>query len=103
MTAKLRRLLSGETGSDRGTEILRAAVLAARIDHGLKIDDVVEAVFLDAFEAYPDRPQGVRFGDWLQGLIDPAIKELLAHPDRELENINLARSARAAEQGPGTV
>jgi hypothetical protein len=32
MTAKLRRLLSGETGSDRGTEILRAAVLYDRTD-----------------------------------------------------------------------
>jgi ribosome-associated translation inhibitor RaiA len=86
-----------------GRWVERYPDLSARIDHGLKIDDVVEAVFLDAFEAYPNRPRGVRFGDWLERLIDPAIRELLAHPDRELENINLARSARLAEEGPGAV
>jgi hypothetical protein len=42
-------------------------------------------------------------GEWLQSLIDPAIKELSAHPEQELENINLARSAWAAQPGTGPV
>jgi hypothetical protein len=85
-----------------GRWIERYPALSARIGKGITIDDVVEEVFLDAFEAYGDRPRGNRLGDWLEGLIDPAIKELAAHPDEELENINLARAARAAE-GRGRV
>ncbi len=75
----------------------------AQIGNKLEMADVVEEVFLDAFEQYDRRPKGVRFGEWLEGLIDPAVKELLAHPDEELENIALARTARAAEDGAGAV
>jgi ribosome-associated translation inhibitor RaiA len=55
------------------------------------IADVVEEVFLTAFETYAERPKEVRFGDWLEGLIDSAVKGLLRHPD-ELENVSLART-----------
>ena len=53
--------------------------------------DVVEEVFLTAFETYDDRPSEVRFGDWLDGLIDPAVKDLLRHPE-ELEAVSMART-----------
>jgi len=86
-----------------GRWVERYPAVVARIDKGLKINDIVEEVFLDAFEGYGRRPTDVRFGDWLERLIDPAVKELMAHPDEELENINLARTARAAEQGPEAV
>jgi ribosome-associated translation inhibitor RaiA len=85
-----------------GRWVERYPALSARIGRGVTIDDLVEEVFLDAFEAYPHRPREIRLGDWLDHLIDPAIKELAAHPDKELENINLARAARAAE-GQGSV
>ncbi len=75
----------------------------AQIGKGLKIADLVEEVFLDAFEKYARQPVGVRFGEWLEGLIDPAVKELLKNPDAELENIRQARSARAAEEGRESV
>ena len=75
----------------------------ARIGKKLEIADIVEEVFLDAFEHYGRRPKEVRFGEWLEERIDPAVKELLAHPDRELENIDLARTARAAEKGADAV
>jgi ribosome-associated translation inhibitor RaiA len=86
-----------------GRWVERYPELDAQIDRRLKIADIVEEVFLDAFEGYAKRPREVRFGDWLAHLIDPAIKALAAHTDEELENINLARSARAAEQGPEAV
>jgi len=86
-----------------GRWVERYPEVQARIGRGLEIADVVEEVFLTAFEQYDDRPTGVRFGDWLEGLIDPAVRELHKHGDQELENINLARSARAAEQGPEAV
>jgi hypothetical protein len=66
----------------------------ARIGKGLEIDDLVEEVFLDAFEAYAQRPRQIRFGDWLERLIDPAIKEIANGRDGELENARLARAAR---------
>jgi ribosome-associated translation inhibitor RaiA len=86
-----------------GRRVERYPAVNGRIDKGLKLDDIVEEVFLDAFEGCARRPKDVRFGDWLERLIDQAIKELMAHPDAEMENINLARAARAAEQGPGAV
>ncbi len=75
----------------------------AQIGRKLGMADIVEEVFLNAFERYERRPTQVRFGEWLEGLIDPAVKALLAHPDEELENIALARAARAAEDGAGAV
>jgi ribosome-associated translation inhibitor RaiA len=86
-----------------GRWVERYPDLAARLGKGLDLSDIVEAVFLDAFEGYGHRPKDVRFGDWLESLIDPAVKELRRHPDEELENINLARSAVDAEKGPGLV
>jgi hypothetical protein len=62
---------------------------------------MVEEVFLTAFDQYDRRPAGLRLGDWLDSLIDPAVKALHRNGDAELENINLARSARAADRGPG--
>jgi ribosome-associated translation inhibitor RaiA len=59
------------------------------------VADVVEEVFLDAFEQYEHRSADVRFGDWLASLIDPAAKELLRNPDDELENVSMARSVQA--------
>jgi ribosome-associated translation inhibitor RaiA len=75
----------------------------AQIGRTVQIGDVVEEVFLMAFDRYEHRPKDVRFGDWLEGLIDPAVKQLLAHPDEELENVNMARTSRAAHAGPDAV
>jgi ribosome-associated translation inhibitor RaiA len=86
-----------------GRWVDRIPAVQGRIGRGLELADIVEEVFLTAFEQYDRRPAGLRFGDWLESLIDPAVKAIQAHPDQELENINLARSARAAEAGPGAV
>jgi hypothetical protein len=86
-----------------GRWVERYPALSAQIDKGLKIADLVEEVFLNAFEQYARRPKDLRLGQWLDGLIDPALKEVAAHPDKELENINLARSAWAAKQRTGPV
>jgi hypothetical protein len=82
-----------------GRWVERYPEVSSRIDKGLTINDVVEEVLLNAFEAYENRPRDVRFGVWLEGLIDPSLKELAAHPEQELENINLARSALSAGDG----
>lgn len=86
-----------------GRWIERYPDLAAQLGKGLQLNDVVESVFLAAFERFDSRPLDVRFGDWLDGLIDPAVKRLRDHRDAEIEAINLARSAVEAEGGPGLV
>jgi hypothetical protein len=86
-----------------GRWVQRYPEVNARIDKDFTIADLVEDVFLNAFEGYDKRPHDVRFGDWLDHLIDPTVKALASHPDEELENVNMARSARAAEVGPEAV
>jgi ribosome-associated translation inhibitor RaiA len=81
-----------------GRWIERYPEVAARLGKGLDMDDVVESVFLDAFEGYKHRSREVRFGDWLDSLIDPAIKALRSHPEDQLENIRLVRTAREAQE-----
>lgn len=58
----------------------------------LTLDDLVEEVFLNSFEQYETRAAAVRFGQWLEDLIDPSIKAVLRDPDGELENIAFART-----------
>jgi ribosome-associated translation inhibitor RaiA len=81
-----------------GRWIERYPNIDSQIGKGLTVEDIVEEVFLMAFEEYEGRPAEVRLGDWLDSLIDPAVRALQLHPEEELENINLVRSAREVEQ-----
>lgn len=80
-----------------GRWVERYPEVQGRMGRGLEVIDVVEGVFLAAFEGYDDRPTDVRFGDWLEGLIDPTVRAIAHRPDEELENINMARSACEAD------
>src|SRR5262249_5289791 len=84
-----------------GRWVERYPEVNAQIGARLKVADIVETVLLDAFEGYAHRSKGVRFGDWLEALIDPAIKALRTQPDEALENVNRARSAVEVEPGRG--
>jgi ribosome-associated translation inhibitor RaiA len=86
-----------------GCWIQRYPELDAQIGQGVNIADVVEAVFLLAFEGWTRRPADVPVGMWLQEQIDPALKALQQNRDAELENIEMARSARAAAQDPDNI
>jgi ribosome-associated translation inhibitor RaiA len=86
-----------------GRWVERYPAVNARIGKGLTIDDLVEEVFLNAFESYEKRPKEIRFGDWLEHLIDLSVKTLAGKRDEELENVRMAQSALEAEQGPGTI
>jgi ribosome-associated translation inhibitor RaiA len=80
-----------------GRWLERYPAAEARIGNGVDIDDVVEAVFLDAFEGYEHRPAAVRFGEWMEHRIDPAVRAVAAGSDDWLENVRLARTAREAQ------
>jgi hypothetical protein len=81
-----------------GRWVQRYPDFEAQIGRRVAIADLVEDVFLLAFEGYERRPADVPLGTWLEGLIDPALKQLQRDRDAELENIAMARSARAAVQ-----
>lgn len=82
-----------------GRWIERYPDVAARLGRDLHISDIVEDVFLIAFEEYEYRPKDIRFGEWLGRHIDTAIKAMAHHPEEELENVNMVRLAQAAETG----
>jgi len=86
-----------------GRWVERYPKVSARLGHDLHIGDLVEDVFLIAFEEYEQRSKGIRFGDWLGRHIDTAIKNMANHRDEELANVNMARLARQVESGPGAV
>src|SRR5947209_15665763 len=99
-----RNALSGYDGpvtAQVGRWVERYPQVAARLGNGLAISDIVEDVFLTAFEDYDHRPKEVRFGEWLGHLIDPAVKAMATHPDTEPEHVHMVRLARQAETGPG--
>jgi ribosome-associated translation inhibitor RaiA len=64
-----------------GRWIQRYPDVEEQIGASLKIADLVEEVFLLAFEQYPDRPTHISFREWLEQLIDPAIKDFWRKPE----------------------
>jgi ribosome-associated translation inhibitor RaiA len=82
-----------------GRWVQRYPEAQARIGRGLALGDLVEEVFLNAFERYAQRPDEVSFSNWLEGLIDPSLKLLLRRPDEERENASLARTLRETPLG----
>ena len=82
-----------------GRRVQRFPEFEGRIGNGVEIADIVEDVFLMAFEQYPDRPTDVPFGDWLESLIDPAIRAIERRGDEELESIHFAQAACALDRG----
>lgn len=66
--------------------------IEAQIGDELKIADVVEEVFLNAWERWGERPQEVPVSAWLEQLIDPSLRLLAENPEEELENIEFIRS-----------
>jgi hypothetical protein len=77
-----------------GRWIQRYPQAESRVGDGLRIGDLVEEVYLNAFERFAQHPAEVPLSDWLEGLIDPSLKLLLRRPDEERENVSMARTLR---------
>jgi ribosome-associated translation inhibitor RaiA len=82
-----------------GRWIERYPQVAARLGRDLHISDLVEDVFLIAFDEYEYRPKDIRLGEWLGRHIDTAIKAMADHPEEEMENVNMVRLACMTETG----
>jgi len=78
-----------------GRMVQRYPEAQARVGGKLLLGDVVEEVYLNAFENFTRRPTAVSFREWLDGLIDPSLHALLRHPDEEQEAASMARTVRA--------
>ncbi len=63
-----------------------------RLGIAFTLDDLVEEVFLNAFEHFDRWPDELRFGQWLEHLIDPSMKALLQDPEAERQNIDAVRA-----------
>ena len=76
-----------------GRWIQRYPEVAARLGEEFTISDIVEDVFLNAFEQFSQRTNNtVPPGVWFERLIDPTVQALLQSPDDEFANISFARS-----------
>jgi len=82
-----------------GRWVQRFPEAEAQIGTGLLLGDLVEEVYLNAFEQFTGRPTAMSLSEWLDGLVDPSLKALLRHPDEEKENASLARTVREAPLG----
>ena len=71
----------------------------AKLHKGLLIGDVVEEVYLNAFEHFAHRPTDVRLSEWLDSWIDSSLKLLMRDPGEESKTISLARTVRSAPLG----
>jgi hypothetical protein len=79
-----------------GRLVQRDPEAQARVGKELLIGDIVEEVYLSAFERFTRRPTDVRLGEWLEGLIEPSIRALKRHPDEERAAASFARTVREA-------
>jgi hypothetical protein len=80
--------------SAREEWVQRRPEAQARLGRELRMGDIVEEVYLNAFEQFTRRPTAVRLSEWLGGLIDLSISVLLRHPSEEAEVASMARTLR---------
>ncbi len=86
----------GPLGDRIGRWVERYPAVEAKIGRDLTVSDLLEGELLAAFEAHARRPDGVRYGEWLEELIDPTVRSIERDPAAELENIRMVRSAAEA-------
>jgi hypothetical protein len=77
-----------------GRWVQRYPEAQARVGGELRIGDLVEEVYLNAFEQFTRRPTDIRLSEWLDRLVDPSLKAMLRHPDEEGLNASFARTLR---------
>jgi ribosome-associated translation inhibitor RaiA len=82
-----------------GRWVQRYPAAQARVGDGLLIGDLVEEVYLTAFERFAERSRDVSVSQWLEGLIDPALRDLLHHADEEHQAASFARTVRTLGVG----
>jgi hypothetical protein len=78
-----------------GRWVQRYPTVDARIGGDILIGDLIEQVYLLAFERFAHRPTVVPLHEWLDALIDTAVKAVMRKTDEEHEVASMARTVRA--------
>jgi ribosome-associated translation inhibitor RaiA len=74
-----------------GRWVQRYPEIQQEIGRSFEIADLVEEVFLIAFEKHRERPPHMNLRDWLESLIDPAVKAYYRDP-AEREAVSFAQT-----------
>jgi ribosome-associated translation inhibitor RaiA len=72
--------------------IERYPEIGSRLEHPFQVSDIVEEVFLNAFDRFESRSHQIPPGQWLESLIDPSVQALLQSPDEEYQRIQFAKA-----------
>ncbi len=75
-----------------GRWIQRYPQIQAKLGSRFTIADIVEETFMLAFDRYEHWHPEMFFGQWIETLIDPAMKKIARDPDGELETISFQRT-----------
>jgi hypothetical protein len=78
-----------------GRWIQRYPEAEARLGKDLSIGDLVEEVYLNAFERFGQRPTEVPISQWLDSLLEPSLQAMLHDPDEEHQAASFARTVRS--------
>jgi len=74
-----------------GRWVQRYPEIQQEVGRSFEIGDMVEEVFLIAFDKYAERPPHFGMQEWLESLIDPAVKAYFYNPE-EREAVSYAQS-----------
>lgn len=83
-----------------GRWIQRYPQIQGMIGDRFTIADIVEETFMLAFDRFGDWHPEMFFGQWIESLIDPAMKAIAKDPDGELEAIGFLRSWEETQTDP---
>ena len=75
-----------------GRWIERYPEIRFQLDQPMSVSDIVEEVFLNAFDRFETRSHDVPPGEWLESLVDPSVQALLQSPDEEFERVRFSRA-----------
>lgn len=75
-----------------GRWVQRYPQIQAKIGERFTIADIVEETFMMAFDCYDDWRPEMFFGQWIETLIDPAMKTIARDPEGELEAIRFQQT-----------
>lgn len=81
-----------------GRWIKRYPELEAQLGERLSLADLVEEVFLNAFERFSSRPEQVRFGQWLEDLIDPSVRAMADDAENEEQAVSFSRTLQEMDR-----
>ena len=77
-----------------GRLIQRFPDAQSRLGGEILLGDVIEEVYLNAFEQFTRRSTAIPLSKWLEGLIVPSLQALVRHPAEEAEVASMARTWR---------